>query len=164
VASACDVRSHLKARCVTPWGCVAHPLPLEVAFWSLGFAVVVLFASAFGKRARFWGLCAGVWIWWMLLAVVVAWQTPAISYVFVVPVCAAALAGLPFTLRRNEVSVGPELVVIVPLAGAGIVSFAPMLFLYDGLGNPVLAGIALLAALVFTPIAPLIPDLRNARG
>ena len=158
------VRHLLKAAGALPVAWVAHPLPLEVAFWSLGFAVVVLFASAFGKRARFWGLCAGVWIWWMLLAVVVAWQTPAISYVFVVPECAAALAGLPFTLRRNEVSVGTELVVIVPLAVGGIVSFAPMLFLYDGLGNPVLAGIALLAALVFIPIAPLMPDLRNARG
>jgi peptidase M28-like protein len=166
------VRWLLRAAGTLPVEWVAHPLPLEIAFWSLGFAVVVLLASAFGTRARFWGLWAGVWIWWTLLAVVVAWQIPGFSYVFVVPACAAAVAGLPFTLRRNhagndernDAKAGTALVVIVPLAVAGIVLFAPMLSLYDALGNSILLGTALLSALVFTPMGPLIPDLRSARG
>jgi len=154
----------LRAAGALPVNWVAHPLPAEIAFWSLGFAVVVLSALAFGRRAGFWGLWAGVWISWTLLAVVVAWQIPGISYVFVIPACAAALAGLPFTLRRSEAGVGTALVAVVPLAIAGIVGFGPMLFLYDALGNPVLAALALLAALFFSPIGPLMPDLRSARG
>ena len=147
-----------------PVNWVAHPLFAEVAFWSLGFGIVVLSASAVGKRARFWGLWAGGWIWWLLLAIVVGWQVPGISYVVVVPTCMAAVAGLPFTLRRSEARAGMALVAILALAVAGIVGFPPLFFLYDGLGVRALGGIALLAALVFTPIAPVIPDLQSARG
>jgi hypothetical protein len=154
----------LRAAGKLPVNWVAHPLPLEIAFWSLGFAVVVLLALAVGKRARFWGLWAGGWIWWTLLAVVIGWQVPGISYLFVVPVCAAAVTGLPFTMRRTEALAGTALAVIVPLAAAGIVGFEPLYFLYDALGIRALAGIALLAMLIFAPIAPVIPDLQSARG
>jgi len=158
------VRYLLKATGALPVDWVAHPLPVQTAFWSLGFAPVVLIALISGRRAGFWGLWAGGWIWWTLLAILTGWQIPGISYVFVVPACTAAVAGLPFTLRSGEPRTGTLLVSIVPLAAAGIVGFAPLFLLYDALGIRLLPGIALLSALVFTPIAPLIRDLQGARG
>lgn len=107
---------------------------------------------------------AGVWTWWALIAIVSAWQMPGISYVFLVPVAAVAIAGIPFALRSRETSGHESWAVMVPMVVAAIVGFGPLLILYDGLGSPVFASIALLAALFLTPLAPLCAELENVRG
>jgi hypothetical protein len=143
-----------------------HPLPVEIALWSLAVAVVVNMAILFVRRAGFWGFWAGIWTWWGLLSVVIAWQAKGISYLLLVPSGVAALAGLPFTLRRSERSRGSGvgLAAIAPLAAAAAVGVAPALLLYDALGNRVLVLIAVLAALLLTPVAPLCDDLENVPG
>jgi len=143
---------------------VAHPLPLEIAFWSLAVAVVVMNAIVFARRTGVWGLWAGVWAWWTLLAVVVAALAPGLSYVLLVPAGVAALASLPATLRHITTDRGLELSAILPLAAAAIVGFPPAILLYDGLGNPALILIALVVAILLTPLAPLCADLRGAPG
>jgi hypothetical protein len=147
-----------------PVNWVAHPLPLVAAFWSLALAVVAIQGDVFGNRAGFWGLWAGVWTWWALLSLFVAWQASEFSYVLLIPSGVAALVGLPFTLWRGERVPGAGLAAILPLAAAGIVGFAPLLLLYAGIGGRVLATIALLVGLILTPLAPLCADLRTARG
>ena len=143
---------------------VAHPLPLKLAFCGLAAAVVCSLADALARKAGFLGLWTGVWTWWALLAVVIASQAAGLSYVLVVPTCAAALAGLPMALWPGEKLRAAGLAAILPLAAAGIVSFGPLLLLYVGLGNPVLPAMALLTALILTPLAPLLADLQTARG
>ncbi|HUJ80903.1 MAG TPA: M28 family peptidase, partial [Candidatus Acidoferrales bacterium] len=143
---------------------VAHPLPLEIAFWSLPAAVVVMNGIFFSRKAGFWGLWSGVWTWWTLLAIVIAALAPGLSYVLLVPAGVAAVAGLLGTLRRAESEVGFELMVILPLAAAGIVGFPPAILLYAGLGNAALILIALLIAVLLSPLAPLCADLRGAPG
>ena len=75
----------------TPVKWIAYPLPIEVAFWSLAVAVVTTHAILFARRAGFWGLWAGAWTWWALLAVVISWQTPGLSYIVLVPAGASQL-------------------------------------------------------------------------
>lgn len=147
-----------------PINWVAHPLPLQIAFWSLALAVVSSVALALSSRAGFWGLWASTWTWWGLLAIVIGWQNTGISYLFAIPLCVAVLAAVPSIIRRGESASASTLAAILPLAASGLVSFGPLLILYDGLGNRVLPGIAILVALILTPISPLAADLEEERG
>lgn len=149
----------------TPVNWIAHPLPLQIAFWSLGLAGVSIVALAFARRAGAAGLWVGVWAWWALFSVVIAWQTPGMSYVFLVPTCVAALAALPFAFRPSEeVGNWGLLAAILPLGAAGIVGFGLILQLYDGLGVKTLYVIGILACLILSPLAPVCADLQSARG
>jgi hypothetical protein len=147
-----------------PVNWIAHPLPIEFAFWSLAAAVVMVSAVSFARRARFWGLWTGVWVWWALLAALLSWREPGLSYVVLVPTAIAALAGLPATIPRDESTVPAGLAAALPLAASGIVGFAPAILLYDGLGNRGLALIAVVVALILTPLAPVCADLREVAG
>lgn len=148
----------------TPVNWIAYPLPIETVFWSLAIAVVTTHAILFARRAGFWGLWAGAWTWWALLAVVIAWQAPGVSYVLLVPVGAAALAGLPATLPRSENSAGAAFAAVLPIATVGVVAFGPTLLLYSALGNSGLVLIAVVIGLICTPLAPLCADLRGVPG
>ncbi len=148
----------------TPVNWIAHPLPFEIAFWSLGAAVVVANGVFFVRRAGFWGLWSGVWAWWALLAVLMAWKAPGLSYLAVAPAAIAALAGLPATLPRTDRTLFSGIAAILPLAAAAIVGFGPASLLYDALGNRGLPMIALTVGLLLTPIAPLCAELREAGG
>src|SRR5208283_5197965 len=108
---------------VTPTNWVAHPLPLQAAFWCLAISVVTVVSLAFENRSGFWGLWAGVWIWWALFSAVVCWLTGGIGYVLLVPTCIAAVVGLPFTLRSSEPTKGVWLAAALPLFVAGILGF-----------------------------------------
>ncbi|HVB57611.1 MAG TPA: M20/M25/M40 family metallo-hydrolase [Candidatus Acidoferrales bacterium] len=145
---------------------VAHPVPVEIAFWSLAIAVALTLGILFAHRTGLWGLWAGVWTWWTLLSIVVAWKANGISYVLLVPAGVAVLAALPFTLRRNETieSAAASLSGFLPLATAAIVGIPPALLLYDGLGNRAVPLIAMLVALLVTPLVPLCRDLLNVSG
>ena len=57
----------LHATGVTPTNWLAHPLPLQIAFWCLAISVVTVLSLAFESRTGYWGLWAGVWIWCCLL-------------------------------------------------------------------------------------------------
>ena len=160
---------------------VAHPVPLETAFWMLPVAVVVIHSIVFAHRAGFWGLWCGLWAWWALLSMVCAWRIPGVSYVVLAPLTAAALAGLPFTLRRipqadavrlnksrlpalEKHSERVVLVVLIPLGVSAIIGFVPALLIYSALGGSAMVGLAVLIGLILTPITPLGTDLRDARG
>lgn len=146
----------------TPVNWIAHPLPTEIGFASLAAATVVISGTILSGRAGFWGMWSGVWTWWALLAVLIGAQSPGLSYVLLIPLGAAALAGLPATLPRGENRLASGAAAIVPLAAAGLVGFPPLLLLYDGFGSHSLILISLVAGLLLTPFAPLCADLRGA--
>jgi hypothetical protein len=146
----------------TPVNWIAHPIPLLAAIWSLPVAVVVTHSMLFSRRAAFWGSWAGVWTWWAVLGVVVAWLANGVSYVLIAPTLIAALAATPFTLRRTESSAAFGWAATLPMAIAAMISFSPLLLLYAGLGNDFLILISMLVALVLTPLAPLCTGLKTA--
>ena len=145
-----------------PVNWVAHPLSLQITFWSLAVAVVVANAVFFGGRAQFWGLWSGVWTWLTLIAVLTSWLAPGLSYLVLLPAFVAALAGLPFTLRRGGGTAGLGLVVLLPLATAAILAYRPLVLLYDALGNRSLPLSTLLVAVLLTPVVPSCAALRIA--
>ena len=151
----------LRAAGATQVNWIAHPLPIEIAFWSLAIAAVVTNAIFFARRAGFWGVWTGLWMWWALLSVVISWQTPGLSYIFLVPTIVAVLAALPATTWPRENTSLSGLAAVLPLAASGIVGFAPAILLYGGLGNRGLVPIALVVGLLLTPVAPLCADLRG---
>src|SRR5271156_5961658 len=87
-------------------------------------------------------------------------RIPGLSYIFLVATCAAALAGLLLIFRPKSAS----LAAILPLAVSAIVGFPLALLLYQGFGARALPLIAVLAALLLSPLAPLFADVQRARG
>ncbi|HTZ99266.1 MAG TPA: M28 family peptidase [Candidatus Aquilonibacter sp.] len=148
----------------TPVNWIAHPLPFETASWLLGFTVVVANGAFFVRRVGFWGMWSGVWAWWTLLAVVIAWREPGLSYALLVPTAIAALAALPAVLLPDERRLASSLAAILPLAAAALVGFGPASLLYDALGNRGLPIIAVAVGLLLTPLAPLCADLVEVGG
>ena len=147
-----------------PVNWVAHPLPLQVAMWSLAVTVVVTDGTLFARKAGFWGLWAGTWTWMSVLSVTLAYLISGVSYLLVLNSCAAALSGLPFTFRRGEDKGGSALLAAAPLAAGAIAGFGLVLMLYDTLGVQWLPIVAIAVALLLTPVIPLCTDLRDASG
>jgi hypothetical protein len=143
---------------------VAHPLPIELAFWSLAVATVITNAIFFTRRAGFWGVWTGVWAWWTLLSAVIAWRAPALSYIVLAPGIIAVLVALPATTWRSDSTLLSGLATALPLAAAAIVGFSPAVLLYAALGNRGLVLISAVVGLLLTPIAPLCADLRGVPG
>ena len=132
-----------------PWA--ESPQPDVAAFWLLALAVVFFIAAAVSRRAGAEGLWSGVWIGWAVLGVVVALTAPGIAYLFVVPALVAGIAGLA-TRPGGTVSS------LVPAVVAFVLWIPILLPLYDGLGKPALVLLGVLAAALFTSLAPLVPD------
>jgi peptidase M28-like protein len=145
---------------------VAHPFPVELAFWSLAAAAVFTLGILFGRHAGFWGLWAGVWVWWALLSLVAACLASGVSYVFLVPAgiasLVALLCGLGHSARTQDRFA--SVTAMLPLTIAGAVGFAPLLLLYDGIGNRALPSLAVLVAVLLTPLLPLCADILSTPG
>jgi hypothetical protein len=138
----------------------AHPHPAQIAFWSLGIALLSFTALRFCSRAGFFGLWSGTWVWWAVLSIVLAARIPGLSYFLLVATCAAALAGLLLVFRPKSSS----LAAIIPLAVSAIVGFPLALLLYQGFGGRALPLIAVLVALLLSPLAPLCADIQRPGG
>jgi hypothetical protein len=143
---------------------VAHPVALQATFWFLALAVVSTVAFAFSRHAGFLGLWAGIWSWWALLSIVSAVFTHGIAYLFPLTLSVAVLAAIPLAVGGMHHSEAGLLAGIAPLAVAAIAGFEVALLLYSALGNHLLIGIALVVALLLTPLAPLCSDLLEVRG
>ncbi|HWN42301.1 MAG TPA: M28 family peptidase [Thermoanaerobaculia bacterium] len=137
-------------RGATPGLWVDGPQPEIAAFWLLAFAVVVALAAAVSRRAGSAGLWSGVWIGWSVLGLALAVVAPGISYLFLVPALIAGIAGLVFP--------GKTAASLIPAVVAALLWIPILLPLYDGLGKPALVVIGVLAAALFTSLAPLVPD------
>lgn len=148
----------------TPVNWVAHPQPLEIAMWSLALSAVVTHAIVFTRKAGFWGLWAGTFTWIAVLAIAVGYAYPGLSYVFVIAAAGAGVSALPFTLRNGEDRFGALIPVIVPLALCAIAGFELALPMYSTLGAESLPEVAVLVALLLSPLMAVCTDLRDASG
>ncbi|HVA16478.1 MAG TPA: M28 family peptidase [Candidatus Dormibacteraeota bacterium] len=137
----------------TPW--VAHPAPMLIAFWVLGFLVAATLGLTFWRFAGFWGLWSGVWLWLVMAAVLLGLLAPAYSYIFVVPALAAGICGLAILFERGDGGFAGAVAAIVPAVVAAAIAIEAIWFLYDALGGISLIVITILVALISTPVAPL---------
>jgi hypothetical protein len=141
---------------------LAHPLPALAAFWLLPLALVAVIASmlGMGRRSAPLGLWAGIWIVWALLAVALAVQAPATSYILVAPALTAGVCGLLGRVWRGGGPAGAPAAVwmatIVPGVVAAALWWGVLPPIYDGLGVPALPIIASLLAVLLATLAPAI--------
>jgi hypothetical protein len=144
---------------------VAHPLAIQLAFWSLAVAMVCIFSIRFARRAGALGFWSGVWTCWAALGIFLASRAPSVSYIFQVATVVASLAALAFVFRRDgSRHPGFSLATILPISAVAVVAFTTVLMLYPGFGNPILPVVSILLAFLLTPIAALCGDLRDVRG
>lgn len=153
---------HRAGAMVVNW--VAYPLPLEIAFWSLALAVVSTTGLLFAPRVGFAGLWTGLWTMLAVVSVLLAALAPQLSYFVLVPTCAAALAGILQAFWPGVSRHCATIAAILPLAVAGIVGFAPAILFYEGLGAHVMAGVAILLALLLSPLIPICSDAERLHG
>jgi hypothetical protein len=128
----------------------AHGHYAVAAFWFLALALVAAAGGLF-RRAGFFGLWIGAWLYWGLFGLVTAILLPGASYLFLVPALVAGLAGLALPGKSGEVMWAA----ILPALAAGVVWFPILSLLYDGLGSGALFLIGALIAIALTPLLPL---------
>lgn len=75
-----------------PW--YAHPLPMRIAVGVGALLVTIGLAGMLARRAGFWGMYLGVWLWWSLLAVIVAAIMPGLSPLALIPTALAGAAAI----------------------------------------------------------------------
>ncbi len=151
----------LRASGAFPSTWVAHPYPALTAFWAIGISSAGILAVLFRRRAGYWGLWAGVWISWAAISFLCSWFLPGVSYVFLVPSLTAGLCALPLSLGRGIDAVKRGIAAIVPAVIAALIVFSVMFFLYSALGRPLLVAVAVLAALLCSPLAPLLGEFNG---
>ncbi|HEV2617623.1 MAG TPA: M28 family peptidase [Candidatus Acidoferrales bacterium] len=151
----------LRVAGATPANWVAHPFPLLVAFWALGFAAVAIVAALLGRSAGLWGLWCGVWIWWGIAALVLGIIVPGVSFFFVVPALAAGICGSAVLFAGRESRSASAIATVVPAVVTAIVGAESVWFLYVALGDVFLVGIAVCVALIAMPLAPLAASISR---
>jgi hypothetical protein len=71
--------------------------------WSEVVVVVVALTFIFSRSFSRWELWSSVWIWWSLGAVLVSIEAPGTSFLWLIPVAAASLAGVGVQFSRLRV-------------------------------------------------------------
>ena len=126
---------------------VAYPAPSIAAMWLTGLAAALFAAMLFRKRSNERAMLFGAAFVFHAAAVVLAITIPGPSFLFLVPAVLVTIAALA---KANETTIAA-----VAATGAAIVIFPMGLLLYEALGGPLMAVIAVLIALVAVWIAPL---------
>ncbi len=147
----------------TPSNWVAHPTPLLIAAWALGFGSVALVAVLFGRGAGFWGMWGGMWIWWGVVALLLGILAPGLSFLFVVSALGAGILGLATLFAGRESGVAVIIAAILPALVTAMVGVFAIWFLYVALGGAFLVGITVCVALIAIPLAPFAGALSHGR-
>lgn len=147
----------------TPANWVAHPAPLLVAAWVLGFAAVAVIAALLGCRASLWGMWGGTWLWWGIVSLVLGAWMPGLSFIFVVSALAAGILGLAIVFAPGESNAAVVVAAVIPGLVTALAGIYTVWFLYSALGRAFLVGIAVCVALIASPLAPLAGVLSHGR-
>ncbi|HEY0371074.1 MAG TPA: M28 family peptidase [Thermoanaerobaculia bacterium] len=131
---------------------VASPESSIAAMWLTGIACALLAAALFRKRAQPLPMLYGTAIVWHMIGIALALTIPGAAFLFIVPafiVALCAVAHLPETATSAIAS-----------AVAAILMFPLGLMLYDALGGPLMAAIAIILGVLATLFAPLFASMR----
>jgi len=118
----------------TPW--IANPFWMRAAVWCLALLGAWLVASCLARRAGSAGLWAGLWILWAILAVVLAWRLPGVSFLFFVPAAVAAVSGTLGGVARRSLFL-QRLAIVAPACAAALFWLPVAWFLDTALGSPI---------------------------
>ena len=132
---------------------VAQPLTSVAAMWLTGLAAAFFAAALFARRAEARPMLYGVAIAWHMIGIALAVTLPGAAFLFVVPAAAVTLCAL--------VRLGETTTAAVAATVAAILIFPMGLILYDALGGPMMAAVAVLIGTLATLFAPLAARVRN---
>jgi hypothetical protein len=138
----------------SPW--YAYPLPSLVAIWAGALFSLALSATLVARRTGFWGLSLGVWLWWSLFSVLMAWWLPGVSVLFLIPIAVATPLFIAVGLTRLRFRPwAREIATAGALFGASYLWLPYLLvgFEFDD-GLAVGSGIAMSVALAASPLMP----------
>ena len=135
-----------------PW--IASAFTGVAMFWLAGLAVVAGMAWIWSERVTPESVWIASWIFWGALALLIAWWVPGASYLFVVPLLAAAIAqGWMLVPKSVSVAGSPLAFALPPMAVAAM--WLPLeRMLYDAIGFKMGIFLALRIAIVLSPLAP----------
>lgn len=140
-----------------------HPALVRAGLWS-EVAIVALALTFFASRwIGCWALWSGVWIWWSLAALVVSVRLPGASYLFLLPLSVASVAGVAAHCSRlRDRAWSTAAVVLVPALVAALLWLKSALGIEDALGLGVTPAITVPLALVMATMAPIWLPRENA--
>lgn len=153
----------LRATGAMPANWIARPEPMLLSAWALGFGAVGLTGVLFGRRAGFFGLWCGIWVWWGIVALVLGIAAPGLSFIFAMPALAAGIFGLTIVVMRRGAASAAGIAGLVPAAVTAIVGVYAVWFLYSALGGVFLVGITVCVALIAAPLIPFAGSLQGWR-
>jgi hypothetical protein len=134
---------------------VAQPGPAIATFWLVAFFGGVGLAGLMGRRVGMPGLWAGVWVSWSLFGLLAGILLPGMSYLLLVPALVAGICGLLF----GGSPAGRTLAAVLPVFVAALLWFAILNSLYLGLGLTGLLATAVLLAVLFSTLTPLMSGI-----
>jgi hypothetical protein len=118
----------------TPW--IANPFWMRAAVWCLALLGAWLVASWLARRAGSVGLWAGVWVLWAILAIVLAWRLPGVSFLLFVPAAVAAVSGTLAGVGDRSLLL-QKLAIVAPACAAAFFWLPVAWFLDTALGSPI---------------------------
>jgi hypothetical protein len=144
---------------------VEQGVQLLLLYWAVAlFAALLLFRFTLLGRVGPWSAWLGVWLWWNVVGLVVAFYLPGASYLFILPGAVAAVSGLLAALlpARRAPSGLAVACCLGPIA-AGVLWLPMQVLLYDSVGFMRPAVYALCAGLLVMTALPLAygPPLRR---
>jgi hypothetical protein len=101
----------------TPW--YANPLPIRVAIGGAAILWTIVVASFVVRRAGLLGVFLGVWLWWALVAILLAAFAPGISPLVLLPAACAAIPAAVVSVPPFRASQQAwQIAALIALAGA----------------------------------------------
>jgi hypothetical protein len=147
-----------------PW--YAYPLPARIGLWAGALLCAGLMATAF-RRAGWWGLSLGMWLFCAVLTLILSFTLPGVSILFWVPACCAALlmAIVSFSRLAGR-ALAREIAVIAPALVGGSIWLALALSFEVATGLEMSPAIQLGVGLTACTLAPLfaLPRGENRAG
>lgn len=143
-----------------PW--YAYPLPTRVAVWAAAAFSYMLVASLAARRAGFWGMASGVWLWYSAFSIAAAVLLPGAAVTPLVPTLIAtvvfallALFGVGFPSRRGT-TIGwlPAVLALVTVFTTAYLILQLAYMFELALGFALVPAIGLLVALALSSMAP----------
>jgi hypothetical protein len=132
---------------------VAHPLAGIVAMQLAGVAAALFAAALFNRRKDARGMLYGIAIVWHMIGIALALTLPGAAYLMIVPALAVTICALT---QASETTTS-----VIAATVAAILIFPLAIVLYDALGGPMMASLALLIGIFTTLVAPLFARVRN---
>jgi hypothetical protein len=132
---------------------VARPLAGIIAMELTGIAAALFGAALFNRRSDARGMLYGVAIVWHMIGIALALALPGAAYLMIVPALAITICALA---HASETATS-----VIAATVAAILMFPLVIVLYDALGGPMMASIALIVGIFTTLVSPLFARVRN---